>query len=204
LQFDGDAVDTERSAGRTLILGGARSGKSTRAEAMADGHAEVTYIATGGRRDDDGEWLERVARHQARRPAHWRTLETVELPEALRAASAGSIVIIDCLALWLTAALDAIDAWRRIGAGTRTELVAVTHEASTAIDQLADAVAACRAEVVVVSNEVGMGIVPDSASGRLFRDLLGVANARIADACDDVVLVVAGRAIPLQKDGTHR
>lgn len=200
LPADFDVIDTEagdREAGgtalparTTLVLGGARSGKSRYAEQLLAGHPEVTYVATGGTRPDDPEWAERVAAHRVRRPGHWVTVETTDVTSALAAATADTAVLVDCLALWLTAVLDDIDAWRRVDAGERA---AVTADAGTRMDELADAIRACPAQVVLVSNEVGMGVVPATASGRLFRDLLGVLNVRVAQACDETVLVVAGQ-----------
>lgn len=189
-------IDTDRPQGglvrRTLVLGGARSGKSTYAEQRASAFATVTYVATGGERPDDAEWAERVARHRARRPDTWSTVETVELGSVLQAASPGTVVLVDCLSLWLTAQLDDIDAWSRCDAGQGR---AVQDEAITRMAALAADVADCAAEVVLVSNEVGMGVVPATSAGRLFRDLMGILNSRMSAACDETVLVVAGRPL---------
>lgn len=195
---DLDVLDTACPGGRpptrTLVLGGARSGKSARAEELASAYARVDYVATGGRRDDDPEWVERVAAHRARRPAHWRTHETTDIAGVLRAAAPGGCVLVDCLTLWLTAVLDGLDAWTRAEAGSR---IAVQDDVDGAVADVVAAVRGCAASVVLVSNEVGLGVVPVAASGRLFADLLGRLNARVADACDDVTLMVAGRALDL-------
>src|SRR5262245_61284182 len=99
---------------RTLVLGGARSGKSAVAEDRLAGPAQVTYVATGGSRPDDPDWAARVALHRQRRPANWRTVETTDLEPVLRAG--GGPVLVDCLALWLTAVLDEAGAWADGGA----------------------------------------------------------------------------------------
>ena len=112
----------------------------------------------------------------------------------LRAAESGDTVLVDCLALWLTGQLDAVDAWERTDAGDRA---GVEADVLARVDELAAAVHACRADVVLVSNEVGMGVVPATSSGRAFRDLLGITNVRISEACDDTVLVVAGQPLTL-------
>lgn len=188
---DRDVIDTARTRGTvTLVLGGARSGKSSHAERLASGCPDVVYVATGGARDGDGEWAERVAAHRARRPAHWTTVESTDLVAVLSRAPRGTVVLIDCLGLWLTARLDEIDAWARAEAG---DAAAVQQEALAAVDAVLAALGSCAADVVLVSNEVGMGVVPATASGRLFRDLLGIANTRVSAASDETVLVVAGR-----------
>ncbi len=205
LASDFDVIDTARrqapaAAGvravdqHILVLGGARSGKSTFAESLLLDVPEVTYIATGGSRPGDAEWLARVAAHRARRPDTWTTVETSDVCTALDRAEGP--VLVDCLALWLTARLDGLDAWSRLDAG---EWTSILDDAGREIAALAAALRACRRTVVLVSNEVGMGVVPATASGRLFADLLGALNAAVADACDRTVLMVAGR--PLVLDG---
>ena len=183
----------------TLILGGARSGKSAYAESLLAHAPDVTYVATGGTRDDDFEWQARVTAHRARRPASWITRETTDLVAVLDSATGA--VLIDCLALWLTSELDARDAWQRLEAGEWSELL---DEMAPVIDAVAGAVRRCPAEVVIVSNEVGMGVVPTSASGRLFQDLLGRANRVIGEGCQDVLLIVAGRVLPLERTESRR
>lgn len=192
---DLSVIDTAGAASTaTLVLGGARSGKSMHAEALLATASDVTYVATGGTRDDDPEWRARVEIHRRRRPASWTTLETTDLVSALDTASGP--VLIDCLALWLTAQLDRHGAWQRLDNGEWCEVIDDLHPP---IDALGDAVRRCQVDVVLVSNEVGMGVVPATASGRLFQDLLGHTNRVVADACDDVLLMVAGRAMPLKR-----
>ena len=195
LHEDFDVIDTEeRHPRRTLILGGARSGKSTYAESLMAAHSSVAYIATGGERPDDDEWAERIATHRARRPSTWTTVETIEVTTEL--AEASDPVLVDCLALWLTGQLDRRDAWRRIESNEREAVIAELDEE---IARLAACVRGSAVPVTLVSNEVGMGIVPETSSGRLFRDLLGRTNMQVAEACDDVQLMVAGRAIDLSR-----
>lgn len=175
-----------------LLLGGARSGKSRQAESLLAAHADVTYVATGGTRPDDPEWEVRVAAHRSRRRATWVTVESTDVASVL--SNTDGPCLIDCLALWLTAQLDDIDAWHRWESGDRD---AVLAEARLRIDDLCAAVTRHPRDVIVVSNEVGMGVVPATPSGRLFRDLLGIANIAMADACDRTLLVVAGRTLDL-------
>ncbi|RAG85351.1 bifunctional adenosylcobinamide kinase/adenosylcobinamide-phosphate guanylyltransferase [Streptacidiphilus pinicola] len=177
---------------RTLLLGGARSGKSSLAERLLAQDPEVTYVATAGRREGDTEWAERIALHRGRRPGHWRTVETCDLAPLL--AERGGPLLVDCLALWLTDAMDRVGAWEeeRWYGGGEEELRARTAE-------LVAALAASPRRLVAVSNEVGSGVVPATASGRRFRDELGRLNAAVAEVCDDVRLVVAGRALRLSE-----
>ena len=171
---------------RTLVLGGARSGKSAHAEGLLT-DAPATYVATARHDPDDAEWAARIAAHVRRRPPAWRT---VELPDpaglAPLLATAAGRVLVDDVATWLTALLDDANAWD--GGDLR--------HVSRQCDELVAAVGASRAEVVLVSAEVGLGVVPATRSGRLFRDQLGALNAALADRCTDVVLLVAG--IPLR------
>ncbi|WP_030772244.1 MULTISPECIES: bifunctional adenosylcobinamide kinase/adenosylcobinamide-phosphate guanylyltransferase [unclassified Streptomyces] len=170
---------------RTLVLGGARSGKSVEAERRLESFPEVVYVATGGTRDGDAEWAQRVGLHRERRPASWRTVETCELAPLL--AADGPALLIDCLALWLTDAMDRAGAWddEVWAKGGRQQLAERTAE-------LVAAVRATRRPVVLVSNEVGSGVVPATSSGRRFRDELGRLNAAVAGECEHVLLVVAG------------
>ena len=200
---DLDVMDTARPgaglARRHLITGGARSGKSALAERLAADHAVVTYVATSGHRPDDPEWQHRVTLHRERRPAHWSTVETTDVPGVLSSAPAGSVVLVDCLALWLTAQLDDLDAWRRTD-----DVDAVRAEAADRITALVDALERAPADAVLVTNEVGMGVVPATASGRLFRDLLGMLNVQVAAACQETTLVVAGIPVPLTRSREAR
>lgn len=173
---------------RVLVTGGVRSGKSRHAEALVRPLAGVTYVATGPSTDDDPDpdWAARIAAHRAARPADWSTRETRDLTAAL---SLPGPVLVDCLGTWLTATLDAHQLWEA-PVGDATELIRA--EVAAARDRLA-----ARDQVVLVTNEVGLGVVPAHRSGRLFRDLLGTVNQELAAACDEVHLVVAGRVLVL-------
>ncbi|MGW0363152.1 bifunctional adenosylcobinamide kinase/adenosylcobinamide-phosphate guanylyltransferase [Streptomyces sp. NPDC002990] len=177
---------------RTLVLGGARSGKSVEAEQRLASFPEVVYVATSGTREGDPEWAQRVSLHRERRPGNWRTVETCDLVPLL--AGAGPPLLIDCLALWLTDAMDRAGAWDDAvwAKGGQQQVRERTAE-------LVSAVRATRRQVVVVSNEAGSGIVPATASGRRFRDELGRLNAVVAGQCEHVVLVVAGQAVVLKE-----
>lgn len=180
---------------RTLLLGGARSGKSTEAERLLAAEPRVSYVATSAGRDGDCEWAARVALHRDRRPRAWTTTETLEVAEFLRTAGAEAPVLVDCLSLWLAGQLDRARVWEaEPGTPAYAETLALVH---AEIDALVAAVRATDARVVLVSNEVGSGVVPEHASGRLYRDLLGVLNSRVAAECDTVRLVVAGRVVEL-------
>lgn len=160
------------------MLGGARSGKSRHAEALVTAcPAPWLYLATGQALDD--EMQARITEHRARRGTGWRTKETpLDLAAALDAAPEGWPVLVDCLTLWLTNVMLA---------GRDTDADAA---------RLAETLARPRGPWVVVANEVGLGIVPDNALGRRFRDAAGWLNQRVAAAADAVVLTVAG--LPLQ------
>ena len=168
---------------RTLVLGGARSGKSTEAERRLADHVDVVYVATA-RADDGRRGVDRAHRAApARRPASWTTVETTDIPVVLRAARPDQPVLVDCLTLWATAVLDE-GGWEN-GAWSEDLVDA----------RIADLVAALRdtqAEVVLVSNEVGQGVVPATASGRRFRDVLGRVNVEVARECDEVLFMTAG------------
>ncbi len=165
-----------------LVLGGARSGKSGYAQRQAEASGRVPVFCATARDWGDAEMAARVARHRADRDARWRTVEApLDLCGALRAeAGPGRIVLVDCLTLWLTnVMLDGLD----VEAGSKA---------------LAAEVAALPGPAVFVSNEVGAGIVPDNALARGFRDAQGRLNARMAEACDAVVLVAAGQPVLLK------
>ena len=184
-----------RAPGRRLVLGGARSGKSVEAERSLAAESRVVYVATGGTRDGDAEWAARVRTHRARRPSHWETVETLDVAGVLSGADAGDAVLVDCLALWLAGRLDAARTWDTDpGSPAYAESLALVERD---VAELVAAVRGTSARVVLVSNEVGSGVVPEHASGRLYRDLLGSLNARVAAECDDVSLVVAGRVLAL-------
>ncbi|MCQ8277098.1 bifunctional adenosylcobinamide kinase/adenosylcobinamide-phosphate guanylyltransferase [Acetobacteraceae bacterium KSS8] len=156
-----------------LVLGGARSGKSRYAEALFESWpAPWLYLATGRAWDD--EMRARIALHRDRRDAGWRTREEpVALADALREAG-GQPVLVDCLTLWLT------------------NLILEEHDIAAATNALLDALRARDAATVLVGSEVGLGIVPDNALSRRFRDEAGLLHQRIAALADKVVLVVAG------------
>ena len=201
---DGDAITTDRSARengdagirrapwRVLVMGGARSGKSERAELRLAGEPDVTYVATGPRPGGTGDpdWTARVAAHRARRPGWWRTAETTDLAGVL--GSTRGAVLIDGIGTWLAAVLDECDAWDGAdGADGPGGKVA---------DRAAELVAVWRqteAYVVAVSDETGMGVVPATAAGRLFRDRLGRLNQALAAESEEAELVIAGRVVPL-------
>ncbi|MFJ4976355.1 bifunctional adenosylcobinamide kinase/adenosylcobinamide-phosphate guanylyltransferase [Streptomyces coeruleorubidus] len=183
-----DVPDVPR---RTLVLGGARSGKSVEAERRLEAFPDVLYVATGGSRNGDTEWSARVAAHRDRRPGSWRTVETCDLVPLL--AEEGPPLLVDCLSLWLTDAMDAAGAWDDAVWAERGEKALRER-----VRELTEAVRSTRRTVVAVSNEVGSGIVPSTASGRRYRDELGRLNAGFADECEHVLLVVAGQAVVLR------
>jgi len=172
---------------RTLVLGGARAGKSSWAEAVLLAETAVTYVATGPSGSDDPEWTQRLAAHRARRPAAWRTVETADVDAELR--SAEGAVLVDDIGNWLTQALDRAGAW---------DDPAALPEVRARAEDLVAAWRAARGRVVAVSNEVGGGVVRMTRAGRLFRDELGRLNARLAAGSDEVVLLVAGVPVPLR------
>ena len=169
---------------RLLVTGGARSGKSHHAESLVRGRAPVTYVATAPTYPDDPEWVERIAQHRHRRPPGWRLRETAQVADMLRDAEPEETVLVDCLTLWVTAAVDRADAWE--------DATAAEAAVEEVLAELLDALATTQADVVLVTNEVGSGIAPATASGRLFRDLLGRVNSAVAAACDDVEIVTSG------------
>ena len=173
---------------RTLMLGGARSGKSAAAERLLLAEPAVTYVATGSAPTAaDPDWSARVQLHRDRRPGCWNTCETTDLASLLRAAT--HPLLVDSLTAWLTGVLDAAGAW--------DDLAGWREQVDGQVDDLVAAWSTVTVTVVAVSDEVGSGVVPAAASGRLFRDLLGRLNARVAEASERVLLVVAGREIDL-------
>jgi len=174
---DGDVLDTQGGR-RVLVLGGQSSGKSAHAESLLRG--DVTYVATAPPRDDDPDWQRRIAEHATRRPATWTTVETGDVAGVLR--SPGGPVLVDDLGLWLTRVLD--------GHWDSPDARSVFR---AQLDDLAKAWSETAREVVLVAPEVGSGVVPAHASGRLFADLLGRATTTLAARADEVVQVVAGQ-----------
>ena len=178
------------SAHRILVTGGVRSGKSAYAERSLTGHPAVTYFAPGPVPDPiaDPEWAMRIAAHRERRPAHWTTVESADVAGALRTLE--QPVLLDCLGTWLTRLIDDLRGWEH-------PLADWAADWRTATDVLVDAWRAFPYDAVAVTNEVGWGVVPAHASGRLFADLLGRVNQEMAAASDEVVLMVAGRPLRL-------
>jgi adenosylcobinamide kinase/adenosylcobinamide-phosphate guanylyltransferase len=177
-------------ARRVLVLGGARSGKSVTAERLLAGRDRVDYVATGALPGaGDPEWAARVRLHQQRRPPHWATLETWDLepvlagPDLTRQQLA-TPVLVDCLSTWLAGVMDECGLWS--GAPGAGQVLAAR------VDGLLDAWRATRRTVVAVSNEVGSGVVPGTASGMRYRDELGMLNTRVAAECQQVWLCTAG------------
>ena len=184
---------------RTLVLGGARSGKSMTAERILAAEPAVCYVATAATDDDDPEWSARIAAHVSRRPATWTTVETVELARLMRERTAADPpLLVDCLTVWLARMMDRAGVWSASDENART---AAATTLADSIDALVHAWRTTRARVVAVSNEVGSGVVPEHPSGRRFRDELGALNAALAAVSDDVVLVTAGIATSLRPAG---
>ena len=158
-----------------LVLGGARSGKSAYAQSLAEGAApERVYLATG--EAGDAEMAARIARHRAKRSRGWTTLEEpLALVGALAAAARpGRATLVDCLTLWLT------------------NLMLAGRDVEAEVARLAGSIGALEGPAIIVSNEVGLGLVPETTLGRDFRDLQGRLNQEVARACDAVVFVAAG------------
>jgi adenosylcobinamide kinase / adenosylcobinamide-phosphate guanylyltransferase len=172
----------------TVVLGGARSGKSDLAARWASAAARpVTVLATA--EAGDAEMAARIARHRCDRPAGWATVEEpLAVAEAVRRIDGDHTVVLDCVTLWVTNATIA---------GWSDERV------TTAVTAVADALAARPAPAVVVTNEVGWGIVPADAGTRRFRDLHGRANRVLSERASEAVLVVAGRILPLVEPARH-
>lgn len=164
-----------------LILGGARSGKSAFAQRQAESlPGALLYLATA--QALDGEMDDRIARHRAERGARWQTLEApLALAEAIAAHSRPeTVLLIDCLTLWAS------------------NLLFAEADLTSAIHQLTAAIAAAPGKILLVSNEVGLGIVPDNAVARRFRDMAGTINQAIARTVDSVVFVAAGLPLVLK------
>jgi adenosylcobinamide kinase / adenosylcobinamide-phosphate guanylyltransferase len=162
-----------------LVLGGARSGKSAYAQRLAEAYgSNRLYLATAAAGDE--EMAARIARHQADRGEGWATIEEpLEIATALRThARAGRVVVVDCLTLWLS------------------NLMLAGRDPGSATTDLAGAIRSLAGPAILVSNEVGMGLVPDNKLGREFRDWQGRVNREIGAACEAVIFVAAG--LPLQ------
>jgi len=170
----------------TLLLGGARSGKSALAERWAHEHVDaggsVAVVATAEAFDD--EMRERVARHRADRPAVWTTIEEpLDLAAAIAAAPPDALAVVDCLTTWLA----------------NLAFHGRAGDTDAAATRALDAIAARPGQTIVISNEVGSGIVPADAGTRAYRDELGRLNQRFAVAADEALLVVAGRVLRLEQ-----
>ncbi len=170
----------------TLVLGGARSGKSSYAQALAKGWpSPVVVIATAEPLDE--EMRSRIEAHRRLRPEHWTTLECPRrFPRLASLAPIGGVVV-DCLTLWASNRLL-----------ERPEAARLAEELCCELEGFVDEARQLSAELVLVSNEVGMGIVPDNPLGRAFRDVLGALNQRAATAADRVVFMVAGLPLTIK------
>ena len=189
----------------TLILGGARGGKSAYAERLAAASGKpVIYLATATA--GDGEMAARIAVHRAARPPEWRTVEAAEdLAGALLAhATGGEVVLVDCLTFWVSNVLP-----RALGdtADEATPGLAavsgVERDILAAADDLLDRARQIGSELILVSNEVGLGIVPSFPLGRVYRDVLGRVNQAVARRADMVILMVAGLPVDLRRLAPH-
>lgn len=186
---------------RTLIIGGARSGKSTEAELRLAAEPYVTYVAAGPWRSwtgpdgqPDTEWAARVARHQARRPQWWQTADTLDVAGQLRHPD--GVLLIDGIGTWLAGVMESAGLWRdgdRATTGRPRPADLVRAE----IDDLVDAWRQTAARLVAVTDEAGSGLVPEYPAGRVFRDELGWLNQRLAAESELVLHVVAGRLTTL-------
>jgi adenosylcobinamide kinase/adenosylcobinamide-phosphate guanylyltransferase len=182
---------------RTLVLGGIRSGKSRLAEEAFTAEvnsiapdAPVRYLAPGLTAGADAAWAQRIAEHRNRRPAHWSTVETDDVAGQLL-QSPRTPTIVDDLGAWLTAALDRYHGW------DNGSVAGPVQDILAAVDAFASV-------LMLVSPEVGLTVVPPTASGRRFADELGTLNQRMAALCDRVVLVVAGQPVPIKANGGVR
>jgi adenosylcobinamide kinase/adenosylcobinamide-phosphate guanylyltransferase len=171
---------------RTLVLGGSRSGKSGYAESLLAAEPAVDYVATAVDRRDDPEWSARIRAHRERRSPTWRTIESGDVAAVL--ATHGPPVLVDSVTAWLTRAMDECGMWAGGDADALGRRVGALVEAWSGTGRRA----------VLVTDEVGLGVVPDTPAGRLFRDTLGTVNQRLAARADAVVLVVAGLPLRLR------
>ncbi|MEV0760904.1 bifunctional adenosylcobinamide kinase/adenosylcobinamide-phosphate guanylyltransferase [Nocardia sp. NPDC050435] len=172
---------------RTLVLGGARSGKSGFAEGLAEAAEAVRYLATSVPDPADLDFAARIAGHRERRPAAWSVVESADPAGVLTGEPTDGATLVDDIGTWLTARIDARQAWE----APRGTIV-------PDCDALVTAVAEYPCRLVIVSPEVGMGVIPATRSGRLFRDEIGALNQRLAAVCDEVFLVVAGLPLRLK------
>jgi adenosylcobinamide kinase/adenosylcobinamide-phosphate guanylyltransferase len=179
----------------TLILGGARGGKSTYAQSLAMERSQhVTYIATAQAMDE--EMRTRIAIHQQERPGGWRTIEASKdiAKNLTNETLQQGVILLDCLTMLVSNIL--LEAG---GSEDTPDEINAVAAVETEINSLMDAIHTSKAEWIIVSNEVGMGLVPPYPLGRLYRDLLGKTNQQIAKIADDVYLLVAGIPVPLHQ-----
>lgn len=179
-----------------LITGGARSGKSRFAEQIAEKRGgDVLYIATSA--VTDAEMAERIRFHQQQRPAHWHTFESHrDLGDVVRLKQTEfPTIVIECITTLITNLLFDMAGEAEPEA---MDFIAIEQHILAQITELADAAQHCEAEVIIVTNEVGMGIVPDNLLSRRFRDIAGRVNQQLAAAADDVYLVVSGIPVPVK------
>jgi adenosylcobinamide kinase / adenosylcobinamide-phosphate guanylyltransferase len=166
---------------RVLVLGGSRSGKSAHAESLLADRPDVTYLAASAPpAEGDDEWAARLAVHRARRPASWTTVETTAPSQLLR----GGTILVDSITTWVAALMEETGVW--------ADEPGSAERLAGRCDALVNAWAMTPAHVVAVSDEVGLGVVPETRSGRLFRDTLGEVNQRLAGTADEVWFVLAG------------
>jgi len=170
----------------TLVLGGARSGKSSYAEQLVEVYEQGVYLATAPAAGDDAEMAERIQMHRDRRGPMWHTFEeSLELSEAItKLARADRPILVDCLTLWLS------------------NLMFAERDPEAATEDLIRALSQSPGPVVLVSNEVGMGIVPENTLARAFRDCAGRMNQIVAGAADRVIFVAAGLPLIMKDENT--
>lgn len=194
----GSNMATQRTPQLIVLLGGARSGKSAYGEHLAEqlaGDAPVLYIATAIASDD--EMRERIARHRGGRPRHWLTVEEPYNPAAALRSNLQPVALLDCVTLLVanlllaSASPDDTRGEPRIDSATEARV-------DRAISDLLDAWRDCATTLILISNEVGLGLVPPYPLGRIYRDCLGRINARLAAEADTVLLMMAGLPIELK------
>ncbi len=180
----------------TFVLGGARSGKSAFAEGLAKKYNDVIYVATAEAKDD--EMRERIQIHRARRPSNWKTVESPRLVDKIVSdiEATDGVVLIDCITLYITNMLLSGERVNSTGCQSmQTDDPKQRQEhILSEINKLSRACRESGADVIVISNEVGLGIVPDNALSREFRDIAGCANQILAGEADEVYFMVAGIA----------
>lgn len=183
----------------TFVTGPVRAGKSTLAERLAHASGRrVIYCATAARDDHDPEWILRIERHRAQRPGDWTVLETagphgVDLIATVCEANPATLLLIESLGTWVA------DLLGRRAETMGSDVVALHNDVDAEANRLILAIEACAADAIVVSEEVGWGIVPPYPAGRVFRDVMGRANQRLCAAAERAYLVVSGVALDLKK-----